>query len=560
MLLTLAGSKIRARLAVLAASTLLFVGACGSDVEPVPTGPPRFTEVASAWGLSFLHGRGATAAKHVYETMGGGAALVDVDADGDLDVFVVDGTTGSGRGNRLFRNDGERFVDVTEGSGLQRAAIGMGCVASDFDNDGDQDLYVCEYGENRLYRNDGTGHFEDVTEAAGVVDPRWSVSAAFVDVDEDGWLDLYVANYLEYDVATAQPCFVQGRLIPIHCPPKEYSGAHDSLFRNRGDGSFEDISEASGIRAVTPGKGLGLVALDANDDGHADLYVANDSVANLLFEGDGNGRFIDRSAELGVALSGEGNAEAGMGIAVGDYDADGDLDLFVTNFMNETNTLYRNEDGRGFQDVTVAASLSGVSRPFVGFGTFFFDYDNDGWLDLFVTNGHVDDNIADYWPAITYAEPDLLLRGGAEGRFTNVSLESGDYFSQKRVGRGASVGDIDGDGDLDVLVTHSGDRLVLLRNDGGSRRHYLRVKLKGTTSNRDGLGARVSIESGGRRQIRELISGGSYACDSERVLHFGLGDAKSVERLEIRWPSGHRQFLEGVKADQTLEIVEDGER
>ena len=507
-------------------------------------------------GIDFVHHNGLSPERRLPETYGAGGALLDYDGDGDLDIYLVDGgDLIRGRGtsiNRLYRNDGAVFTDVTAVAGVPGGGFGMGAVAADYDNDGDVDLYLTNWGEDILYRNEGDGSFSDVTRRAGIDNPQWGSSAAFLDYDNDGWLDLIVANYVDFTVENHPWCGHPVLKLRFYCDPKEHEPLRDILYRNEGDGSFSDVSEEAGITFA--GNGLGAHCWDYDGDGDMDIYVANDMNPNFFYENQGTGRFEEIGLLSGAALSADGLPMAGMGVDSGDYDNDGDLDLFVTNYQLENNTLYRN-DGMVFTEVSFSSGIGEISLNYLGFGTGFFDYDNDGWQDLFITNGHVHDNIEKFDAIVTYAQKPQLFRN-ERGRYVDRSWEMGQPFEEGYVGRGAMFGDLDGDGDLDIVETGSGYPAKVLRNDGGNAKHWLQVELEGRVSNRDGIGAKVYVEVAGQRSFREVKAGVGYQSSSQTAPFFGLGEAERADRVEVVWPSGIRQVVDGVAADQILELVE----
>ncbi|HKY33273.1 MAG TPA: CRTAC1 family protein, partial [Candidatus Polarisedimenticolia bacterium] len=515
-----------------------------------------FTDVTREAGIAFRHVHGGSGEKHYVETMGSGACWFDHDGDGDIDLFAVN----SGRlpgykgdadvSSRLYRNDGGgRFTDVTAQAGVSNEGrYGMGCVAGDIDGDRDRDLYVTNFGPNVLYRNEGGGRFKDVTAESGTGDPRWSTSAAFADVDNDGDLDLYVANYIDFTLENNKFC---GERKPGHrayCHPDEYNGVPDTLYRNRGDGRFEDVSAAAGV-ADPIGKGLGVVFLDVNDDGWQDIYVANDKTINFLYlnKADGSGSFQDISMTAGTGFSESGMPQAGMGTDAADVNGDGRQDLIVTNLDYETNQLYVNNGDRTFTDGTYRAGLGEVNFLNVGFGADFLDYDNDADQDLLIVNGHILDNIALFKEKLTYAQPRSLLANDGSGFFKEVGPSLGPAFAEPNVGRGLAVGDMDDDGDLDLFVLNNDRPAQLLRNDGGAQAgHWMLLVLRGSGANTDGIGARVRViprgAGPGRTQTLEVRAGSSYLSQNDVRLHAGLGPASSAE-VEVRWPGGGTQTV-----------------
>ena len=532
-------------------AALALLSGCTSEPS-APTASTHFVDVGRAAGLNFTHFNGFSGEYYYVETFGAGAAFLDYDGDWDLDLYLVNGTYLKGLPpdplprNHLYQNHGQgTFHNV---SGLTAAAdpgYGFGVSVADYDADGDQDLFVANYGPNALYRND-SGTF--ARKEVGVEDPRWGTSAGFFDYDLDGDLDLFVANYVHFSLDANIVCKV-GKT-RSYCEPAAYSPIGDILYRNDGD-RFTDVSEPAGITLA--GRGLGVAFADYDLDGDTDLYVANDGTMNFLYENQ-RGTFAEVGLAAGTRYDEHGHAEAGMGTDFGDYDRDGDMDLFVTNFAFETNTLYQN-DGQG--QFAIASGRLGLGeasfRP-LGFGTRFFDYDNDRDLDLFVANGHVMDVVAEWDSTQTYRQTNQLFRNEDGQRFADVSASMGPAFAQANVGRGTAVADYDDDGDLDLLVTTVAAPPRLLRNDGGHRHHWLQIFLTGRT-HPDALGARVVVTAGDVRQTQEHQSGSSYLSSHDPRLHFGLGTATHA-RVEITWPSGQVQTLENVAADQVLRVEE----
>ena len=528
----------------------------------------EFKDATVEAGIGFRHVNGAKGDYHLPETIGSGGAFFDYDSDGDLDLYLVNSGDLTGTGSErayssiLYRNNGSgAFTDVTDSAGVENAGnYGMGAACGDYDNDGDPDLYVTNFGANVLYRNNGDGTFTDVTETAGAGDALWGSSAIFFDYDRDSYLDLYVVNYLHYSLDVSyRPCGVHG--IRTHCHPKNFDGAPDRLYRNNGNGTFTDVTQAAGFGDISgphSGKGLGVVAADFNNDGQPDLYVANDDTPNYLFYNNGDGTFSEMGLLAGCAFSFDGVAQAGMGVDAGDFNRDGYLDIFVTNLSHETNALYRNNGDGTFSDVVYEANLGKESYLNVGFGTRFFDYDNDGYSDIFIANGHIIEAIAQVTDVLTYAQRNQLFRNNGDGTFTEVSFESGAYFRREGVSRGAIFGDYDNDGDVDIVVTQSNQPAELLRNDGGNRRNWVRIKLVGVVSNRDGIGARVTVAIGAQSQMQEVRTGLSYLCSSDPRVLFGLGDYTRIDRLEIRWPNGIVQVLENLEVNREIVVVEKG--
>ncbi len=525
-----------------------------------PPAMPLFREVAAQTGLSFQHFTGSSGEYYIPEILGAGGALVDYDGDGDLDVLLLQGlmldpglapeqsrfppAPGQPRGHRLFRNDlegrgGLRFTDVSERSGIQAPSYGMGVAVGDYDNDGDPDLYLTGLSGGALYRNEG-GRFSDVTAASGSGSDGWGTSATFLDYDRDGDLDLFVARYIDFTVAGNKKCFdaVGAR---DYCLPAVYRAVPDRLYRNEGGGRFSDVTEAAGILKAD-GPGLGVVAADFDADGWIDLYVTNDGAPNQLWINRGDGRFEDQGLVSGTAYNAEGLPEGSMGIAAADFDGDSDEDLFVTNLPRETSTLYLNQGKGLFQDATDAWGLGLPSATRTGFGTQFFDYDNDGWLDLFVANGAVTIVEKLRGSAYPFQERNQLFKNPGRAPFRETSEEAGPALALSEVSRGAAFGDIDNDGDVDVLVTNNNGPVRLLLNDAGSRDHWLQVRLRGTGDNADGIGAKVGVVRAGAPTLwRRAHTDGSYLSASDPRIHFGLGEDTDVEAVLVEWPSGRRE-------------------
>jgi hypothetical protein len=522
------------------------------------TASEAFVRITERAGLRFRHSDGATGKLYFPELMGGGCALADFTGDGLPDIYLVNGAplpsasvTGRGR-DAFYRNTGDgTFTDATPVSGLGGAGYGVGCCAGDYDGDGHLDLYVTNVGENRLYRNLGNGRFQDVTAAAGVGAGGFSAGAAFADYDGDGDLDLYVARYVVWSPERNRVCRVQhgDRQVRAHCRPVVYPAEHDILYRNNGDGSFTDVTRASGLR-VPPGRGLGVIWSDIDGDGDQDLYVANDMSANHLFINQGGGTFREEAARRGAALDTSGKPQAGMGLAVADYDGDGHPDIACTNFAGEYLALYRNLGGGVFEDASARSGLTQLTSPYVGFGVLLQDLDLDGYPDLFVANGHVSAT-EDPRTREALVQPKLLLLNDARGGFFPAS-DPGPGIAEPRVGRGAAYGDADRDGALDVLVLNWTDAPDLLRNElplrAGSPRGWIRLRLKGRGRNPFAIGARVELTSGGRTQVQEVRSGGSYCSQSELTLTFGLDAGGDADQVRVRWPDGARTIYRDLPA------------
>jgi len=535
-------------------------------VLAVPSGDVRFEDRTVARGIDFVHYNAATDEKYMVETMGSGGGFFDFDGDGALDVYLVNGSHLPGAAptekpprNALYRNDGNgSFEDVTERAGVAGRGYAMGMTAGDVDNDGDLDLYVTGFGANVFYRNRGDGTFEERTRQAGLEADGWSTSAAFADYDGDGNLDLYVARYVDFSLDNHKFCGNQAKHIKAYCHPDVYEPVPGILFRGKGDGTFEDVTRDAGVLVEDEGKGLGVVWGDYDNDADLDLYVANDSMRSFLFRNEGNGRFTDVTLLSGVGYSEDGKTQAGMGTDMADYDGDGFLDITKTNLDFEYNSMYRGGALGIFSDESYESGVAEVSLNFVGFGTFFFDFDNDGLLDIFVANGHIIDNIHLFNSVSTYREPNFLFHNQGGGVFQEIGASLGEALSRENVARGAAPGDYDADGDLDVLVTRCGEAALLLENEGGNRLRSLRVALVGRTSNRDALGARATLRSGNSVAMREVKSGVSYLSQGALELHFGLGGLGDLDALEIRWPNGVTEVVERPVPGRVLVLEGEG--
>lgn len=520
-----------------------------------------FTDVTAAAGIRFTHHTGAFGKKYLPETMGPGVAFLDYDGDGWQDIFFVNSADFPGHKRRaslpaLYRNNRNgTFTDVTRAAGLAVELYGMGVAVADYDNDGHDDLFLTALGQSRLYRNSGKGSFTDVTKPAGLTTPyEFSSSAAWVDYDKDGHLDLFVANYVQWTAETDLFCTLDGTN-KSYCTPESYKGASARLWRNRGDGTFADVTRPAGLYDPAS-KGLGVAILDANMDGWPDLLLVNDTEPNKLYLNDGKGRFSERGVLAGIGFSEEGIARAGMGVDAADYDRSGYPSILISNFSNQMLALYHNEGNGLFVDEAPRSEVGRRSLLTLGFAAFFYDYDLDGWLDIYVANGHIENEIERIQKRVTYAQPPHVFRNTGGGKFVEVTDSLGAAFARPRVARGAAYGDFDNDGDLDLVVTTNGGPAVLFRNDAAGRNGSLRLKLVGTKSNRNGLGAVVRVTAGGGTQTQTLRSGSSYLSASELVLTFGLGSAAHADAVEIRWPSGRVDKLERVAAGQTITVQE----
>lgn len=552
------------RTAAARGARLLVLLAAG--IAPVVAGQtrPLFVEAGPGTGLEFTHVNGASGQYYMAEQLGAGAALFDYDNDGDLDVFLLQGGPLSPSGaaaapgvtSRLFRNDLDaqgrlRFTDVTEAAGVGWREYGMGAAVGDYDNDGDLDLFLTSFGPDALFRNNGDGTFSDVTAQAGTTDPFWSTSASFVDYDRDGDLDLFVANYLDFTLANNKRCTdaVGAR---DYCSPRAYGAVPDRLYRNEGNGRFTDVSEAAGILEAY-GPGLGVVAGDFNGDGWPDLYVANDAQPNQLWINQKDGTFADEGPISGAAVNAAGNPEGSMGIASGDPDNDGDEDLFITNIVGETFVLYEN-DGQGvFEDLRVRRGLARPTAAFTGFGTDWFDYDNDGWLDLFVANGAVNIIEALRGQPNPFRMRNQLFRNTGSGTFVETTEAGGPALAREEVSRGAAFGDVDNDGDLDILVTNNGGPARLLLNQAAAGHHWLQVRLEQEAGNRFGVGAWIGVERPDAPTLwRRVKTDGSYLSASDLRVHVGLGASPGVGAVVVRWPDGGREQWTEVTADRMV--------
>lgn len=524
--------------------------------SPVSVSPGAAALVFRAEELPFRYERGESGVALPVETTGGGVGMLDFDGDGDLDLFFAQGIPLNPKRDTpapadvLLRNDGGgRFVDISTTAGLTTKGYGQGVAVADYDADGDPDVYVTRFGANTLWRND-SGRFTDVTAEAGVGCELWSLGAAFFDFDGDSDLDLFVANYFDFDRSKA-PFHRDAEGRPEYGPPADFPGLPDVLYRNEGNGRFVDVTARAGVAGR--GRGMGVLAADFDLDGRMDVFVANDAEANALWRNKGDGTFEDVAGAWGVAVNGQGATEANMGIARNDTDGDGNFDLLVTHFFGEHDTLWRSKalpgGGVYFQDETFQAGLGTDSVPYTGWGTDLADFDQDGRVDLIVTNGHIR---REPHQRFVYENPPILWRNSGHGRYTNVTQSAGPYFQNLHMGRGLACGDLDGDGDLDVVVVHHRAPSVVLWNETPRAGHWLIVDLKGSGRNRDAIGARLSIEAGRLRQVRSVDGGGSYISAHDRRLHIGLGATSKLDKLEVRWPSGRTESRAGLQADQVI--------
>src|SRR5579863_920983 len=532
--------------------------------QAVQPSPVTFTDIARPAGLLFVHDNAASPEKYLIETMGSGCAWIDFDQDGLLDLYLVNGaatplyTPNHPLRSALYHNNGDgTFTDVTTRAGVGAEGLfGMGVAVGDFNNDGFPDLLVLGYGRCILYRNNGDGTFTDVTAKSGVENRgRWASSAAWFDYDNDGRLDLIIANYLDWSPEKNFYCGDRAPGMRSYCHPDDYLGQPPTLYHNEGDGTFTDASKSSGLAAKGI-NGLGVVTFDYDNDGWQDIFIANDSMANSLFHNNRDGTFRETAYLAGVAVSSDGRAEAGMGVDAADISGSGRLDLIVTHLDQQLARLYRNMGDQGFDDATVRSGIGYATFHLSGFGTRFFDYDNDGARDLFMANGHVLDNIQKYNADTFYSEPKLMFRNIGGGRFENVTNQLGADMLLPRVSRGVAVGDFDNDGDLDILVNNNGQAPQLLRNDGGNVNHWLEILLIGDKSNRDGVGARVKLAAGDLILFDQRKGGMSYQSAQDPRLHFGLGRHTQIDSVEIIWPSGMVTRLSDLKSDQCIAVKE----
>ena len=556
---------------VAAVAAVVVVADCRREAAHEPPAPeadapqgetPWFTEITREVGLEFVHVSGAQGRLLYPEIAGSGVALFDADNDGDLDVYFTSGhfglperLRGDAPTNRFFRHESTgRFHDATEDSGLTNDGYGMGVAIGDIDNDGDLDLYATNFGADRLYRNRGDGTFEDITESAGIKVPEWSTSAAFFDYDRDGFLDLYVAVYVAYE--PSEQCFdPAGR--PDYCGPQMFKGISDALWHNNGDGTFTNVSDRAGLTSIAM-PGLGVVCEDFNDDGWVDVYVANDRTANQLWINQGDGTFQDEALLAGAAFNLNGMPEGSMGVVAADLDNDEDIDLFLTHFVGESNTFYRNLGGAaGFEDASGASGLSWPSLPYTGFGAVSLDVELDGDLDLAVVNGRVihGDLLPGTLPPApwdVYCEPNLFFLNDGDGRFTRIEDPVAAFCAPIEISRALVVGDIDQDGDLDLLVTNIEGPARLYRNDAPREGHWLMIRAVDPQLRRDAIGARVTVAVGDRRLVRTISAGFSYLSSNDPRAHFGLGDCTKVEYIDVRWPDGYRERFPSTPVDRHL--------
>jgi hypothetical protein len=536
-------------------------GRVGSDPANEPAIPVTFVDVTQQAGIRFRHNSGAVGRKYLPETMGSGAAFLDVDADGWQDIFLVNSTNWPGQKAQpsfpaLYRNNRDgTFSDITREAGLQSETYGLGVAGGDFDNDGLVDIYLTTLGRSRLFRNAGKLRFVDVTERAGVGRHGFSTSAAWVDYDRDGRLDLFVLGYVDWSIEADLFCTLDGKN-KSYCTPESYKGQSPTLYRNKGDGTFEDVTRAAGLYDSSS-KALGIALIDYDSDGWIDLFAANDTQPNRLYRNNQNGTFADVGTLAGVAFNEAGIARAGMGVDAADYDGSGRQSLIIGNFSNEMMALYTNEGTGLFIDEAPTTTIGKVSLLTLTFGAFFFDYDLDGRLDIFAANGHVADDIEAVQPTVKYAQPPHLFRNLGSRRFEAVTRQAGAALQQPMVARGAAYADYDRDGDLDLLITTNNGPARLLRNDGGNRNNYLRVSVAGSISNRDGIGTKVQAMIDGKPGPWALVkTGSSYLSQCELPVTLGLGSTHKVSGLRVTWPNGQVQDLPALEANQSVRIME----
>ncbi len=545
------------------AFAIFLVGKTGIGATP-ESSTIQFRDITQSAGIHFVHNNAAFGKKFLPETMGPGVAFIDYDNDGWPDIFLVNGMDWPGHFQKhstpkLYHNNHDStFTDVTHKAGLDVEMMGMGVAVGDYDNDGSDDLFVTAYGQSHLFHNNGNGTFTEVTQKAGLQGPKeFSTSAAWVDYDKDGHLDLVVGNYVQWAPETDLYCTLDGKS-KSYCTPESYKGTSVRLWHNRGNGTFEDVTQKAGLGEPTS-KTLGVAVLDFDNDGWPDLLFSNDTQPNKLYRNNGNGTFTEKAVVAGIAFSEDGVARAGMGVDASDYDHSGFPSLLITNFSNQMLSLYHNEGKGLFVDEAPRSEIGRASLLTLGFGCFFFDYDLDGWPDVLVANGHIDADIQRVQANVKYAMPPHLFRNIGKGKFEEVTKSLGPAFAAPRVGRGAAYSDINNDGRLDLLLSTNGGPTFLFRNEAqgaAASNHSLRIKLIGTKSNRDGIGATIKLTAGGETQTQMLRSGSSYLSASELILTFGLAHNEKADTLEIRWPSGQIDRLSNAPAGQTITITE----
>ena len=535
-----------------------------ASTSPPESSPVTFRDITQKAGIHFVHNNAAFGKKYLPETMGPGVAFIDYDNDGWQDIFLVNGTDWPGRPSKhstpkLYHNNHDgTFTDVTHKAGLDVELFGMGVAVGDYDNDGFDDLFITTMGQSRLFHNNGNGTFTDVTQKAGLTGPKeFSTGAAWVDYDKDGKLDLVVANYVQWSLEGDLYCTLDGKS-KSYCTPESYKGTAVRLWHNRGDGTFEDATKKAGLSEPTS-KTLGIAILDYDNDGWPDLLFSNDTQPNKLYRNNGNGTFTEKAVVAGIAFSEDGVARAGMGVDAADYDRSGAASILITNFANQMLSLYHNEGKGLFVDEAPRSEVGRATLLTLGFGCFFFDYDLDGWPDIFIANGHIDGDIQRVQPNVKYAMPPHLFRNVGKGNFQEVTKTLGAAFNTPRVGRGAAYGDINNDGRLDLLLSTNGGPAYLFQNDAAPRspaNKSLRIKLVGTKSNRDGIGTVVKVTTSAGTESQMMRSGSSYLSASELMLTYGVGQLNQADTVEIRWPSGQVDKLSAVASGQTVTVTE----
>jgi hypothetical protein len=550
--------------AAAATAALVLVGRRPADSPAEPACPIQLRDATGQTGITWRHTDGSSGKRYIVETISAGLATFDYDGDGLVDIYFVNGAPLQGTAwkgpaprNTLYRNlGGFRFEDVTEQAGVGDTGYGLGVTVGDYDNDGDPDLFVSNYGPKVLYRNNGDGTFTNVTRQAGVGDgDKVGAGASFLDIESDGDLDLYVANYVDFSYETYKPHIIDGR--HIYPSPLVYHGVGDTLFRNNGDGTFTDVTQEAGIIEDGQGTGMGMIAADYDNDGDTDLFILNDVSRNYLYENDGTGKFREVGIEQGVAFDSQGRYLASMGVDCADYDNNGWLDFFQTSYSEQLPALYRNT-GRGYFEEVTAQAVPGSSLvPYINWGVNFGDFDNDGILDLFVANGNTQDNLKGYSAIASYEAPNAMLRGTGGGKFVDVSDQCGDGLAPRYSSRGSAADDLDNDGRLDVVVLNARTHPTILRNESPrAGKHWIQIELRGVKSNRDGVGAHVYVTAAGRTQLKEVHSGRGYQSHFGSRLHFGLGHAERVEAIEVRWIGGHVDRFQDLGVDQRVLLVE----
>ena len=548
--------------------SVCFLLLCLASLNTPAYSEVQFVDVTTVAGIDFRHVDGRSGEKYLIETLGSGALFFDFNVDGNLDLYIVNAARTSSPiqttdppKNMLYQNNGNGiFIDVTQKAGVGDTGYGVGCAAADINNDGYPEIYVTNFGGNRLYNNNGDGTFSDITEKAGVGDKRWGTGCAFLDYNLDGYIDLYVVNYMRYSVANDRGWETRG--VRIYCSPvdqidkSQFKSESDILYRNNGDGTFTNVTDTAGISHRS--LGLAVAVGDYDNDGDPDLHIANDMEPDLLYQNNGDGTFTDVTDLTGTGYDENGIPGSGMGSAFGDYDNDGYLDLVVSNAPSQPILLFHNEKAQFFMDVSFASGIGAVTLPFFKWAVEFFDYNNDGLQDIFVSNGHLQDNIELFSDA-TYAQTDLLFQNNHRDKrytFSNVSAEVGLTQLTKMVGRGAAFGDYDNDGDIDIFLNHSNQPAKLLRNDGGNTNNWITIHTIGTQSNASGIGTKITLKAGTLLLVKEVHSGSSYLSQNDLRVHFGLGKNTDIDTLELCWPSGKTEKFFNLKANQILHIKE----